>query len=239
MNDVSRRRPQAFIFDCDGTLVRSMGMWLSFYPELVARYGITMTPEDFAATESLAMPEEIAYYHRVLGIGESADALIDEARGMLREKYAHDVLLRPGVRTFLEAAHAAGIPMAIATSTDEDLVRLTLVHNGIDGFFSALVTTEQAGASKEHPDVYDLALERLCEARGIAVPEPADVWVFEDALFGLMSSGSAGYRRVGVYDYEGRAARDDVQRTCEVFVDEFTELALDADGAPTCEVDRG
>lgn len=227
MADSRRATPRAFIFDCDGTLVRSMGMWLTIYPELVARYGISMTPEDFAATESLAMPEEIAYYHRKLGIGESAEALIEELRGMLRDKYAHRIELRPGVRAFLDEARAAGIPMAIATSTDEDLVRLALARNGIEDHFCALVTTAEAGASKEHPDVYNLALERLCAACGMTVPPHDEVWVFEDALFGLLSSGEVGYRRVGVYDYEGRAARDDVRANCEVFVDEFTELSLD------------
>ncbi len=227
MDTMQPAAPRAFIFDCDGTLVRSMGMWLSIYPELVARYGITMTPDDFAATESLAMPDEIAYYHERLGIGESAEALLAELREMLRGKYAREIPLRDGVREFLAQARAAGIPMAIATSTDEPLVRSALRHHGIDGFFPVLVTTEDAGASKEHPDVYDLALERLSAACGMEAPAHRDVWVFEDALFGLRSAGAAGYRRVGVYDYEGRSSRDDVRANCEIFIDEFTELSLD------------
>ncbi len=227
MSDTQRTAPRAFIFDCDGTLIDSMGMWLTIYPELVARYGISMTPEDFAATESLALPDEIAYYHEKLGIGESAEALIAELRGMLADRYAHTIPLREGVAGFLEQARAAGIPMAIATSTDEDLVRGALVRLGIDGFFPVLVTTAEAGASKEHPDVYDLALERLCAATGSEVPGHRDVWVFEDAMFGLASSGSAGYRRVGVYDPHGRADREVVRSRCEIFVDEFSELSLE------------
>ena len=48
------RVPRAFIFDCDGTLLDSMGMWLSIQPELLARHGIETVPSDFARFEHLA-----------------------------------------------------------------------------------------------------------------------------------------------------------------------------------------
>ena len=193
--------PRAFIFDCDGTLIDSMGMWLTIYPELVGRYGVHMTPEDFAATEHLAMPEEIAYYHEKLGIGESAEALIAELKDMLCEKYGHEIRVCPGVRSFLEEARAQGIPLGIATSTDEDMVRLGLAANGLDEFFSCLVTTEEAGASKEHP-------------------------VFEDAMFGLAAAHKAGYHTLGVYDAHGRADRAVVRAGSSIFVDSFEQLSL-------------
>ena len=213
--------PKAFIFDCDGTLVDSMGMWLTIYPELVARYGIHMTPEDFAATESLALPDEMAYYHEKLGIAESGDALLAELRGMIREKYAHEIPLCPGVMAFLKSAEQAGVPMAIATSTDADLVELALTRLGIRRFFRTLVTTEEAGASKEQPDVYDLALARV--APGAA---PADAWVFEDAMFGLKAARGVGYHTLGVYDAHGRADRAVVRANASVFVTAFTQLSL-------------
>lgn len=213
--------PRAFIFDCDGTLIDSMGMWLNIYPELVGRYGIHMTPEDFAATEHLAMPEEIAYYHEKLGIGESAEALIAELKDMLREKYAHEIGACPGVRSFLEEARLQGIPLGIATSTDEDMVRLGLAANGIDGYFTCLVTTEEAGASKEHPDVYHLALSRLAPDAA-----PGEAWVFEDAMFGLAAAHKAGYHTLGVYDAHGRADRNVVRAGSSIFVDSFEQLSL-------------
>lgn len=206
--------PKAFIFDCDGTLVDSMGMWLNAYPELVARYGLSMVPDDFAATEHLALPDEVAYYHEHLGIGSSAEALIDELRDIVRAHYASDVEPMPGVGAFLDAVDAAGIPMVIATSTDRDLVELALSRLGLSRHFTGLVTTKQAGASKESPAVYDLA-------RTLVAPDaaPEDVWVFEDAPFGLTSAGSAGYRTVGIFDPSGRAAREDVRTLADIFLD--------------------
>lgn len=213
--------PRAFIFDCDGTLIDSMGMWLTIYPRLVARYGLHMTPEDFADTESMAMPEEIAYYHRKLGIGASAEALLEEVRGMIRDEYAERIPLCPGVRPFLDEVASAGIPCIIATSTETDFVHAALERLGVDCFFTDIVTTAEAGASKEHPDVYLMALERVAPGA-----RPADAWVFEDAMFGLEAARGAGFPTVGIYDSHGRADRAVVEANATIFIESFADLYL-------------
>lgn len=227
MADTLAARPSAFIFDCDGTLLLSMGMWLTVEVDLLASYGVQATPDDLARFESLSMMGECRAYHETFGVGADGQEVYDRLMAMILERYRTVVVAREGVRAFLDAARDAGIPMAIATSTPENAVRCGLAANGLEGYFDAIATTAEAGASKDHPDVYDLALERLCEARGIEVPARGQVWVFEDAVFGLKSSGAAGYRRVGIFDGQGRAARPDVQANCEIFIDEFSELSLD------------
>ena len=72
-------------------------------------------------------------------------------------------------------------------------------------------------------DRYKLALRRLEERHGHAF----DIaWVFEDAVFGLKSSGAAGFKRVGIYDPHGRMQRDDVRANCDIFIDSYGELDL-------------
>lgn len=62
----------------------------------------------------------------------------------------------------------------------------------------------RGGRSKQFPDVYELALRRLEERHGHKFNRS---WVFEDAVFGLKSSGTAGFKRVGIYDPHGRMER--------------------------------
>ena len=214
--------PRAFIFDCDGTLVDSMGMWVALWPEVAREYGVQTTPEDFDAYEHLSMEEECVAVHRDMGVASSARELEARLRETLAVKYATQVPLRPGVRPFLEAAAAAGIPMAIATSTSRDLVLTCLEACGISDYFKDVVTTAMVGASKEHPDVYDRALE-------IAAPGATrdEAWVFEDAMFGLITAEAAGYRSVGVYDPAGHADRDVVREHASIFIDSFEELTLE------------
>lgn len=221
------RLPRAFIFDCDGTLLDSMGMWLKVQPELLAQHGIETTPDDFARFEHLSLEDECQAYHDTWGICADGAEVLRELDALLRARYATVVPEREGALAFLEAAHTAGIPMAIATSTPRHLVEIGLAKAGMDRYISRVTTTGEAGASKDHPDVYDLALERLCADFGLEDVDPSEVWVFEDAVFGLKGSGLGGYRRVGIFDPAGRASSDDVRSNCEIYIDSYLELPLD------------
>ena len=46
------------------------------------------------------------------------------------------------------------------------------------------------------------------------------------AVFGLKSSGTAGFKRVGIYDPHGRMKRDEVRANCDIFIDSYEELDL-------------
>ena len=219
--------PAAFIFDCDGTLLLSMDVWLRTQPALLARHGVQATADDFAEFEHLSVEEECEGYHRKWGVGASGEELLHELMEILEREYAENIPARPGALAFLEQARAAGIPMAIATSTPEHLVRAGLRHNGMEQFFDVVVTTAEAGRSKQFPEVYNLALERLCATRGIEVPDHEAVWVFEDAEFGLRSARSAGYRLLGIFDPDGRGTAETVRALSDVYIESYSELTLD------------
>ena len=224
---LDQKMPRAFIFDCDGTILQSMGMWLRVQPALLKTYGVDTVAEDFAEFESLSVIGECEGYHRKWGVGKDGQEVYDRLLGMLARGYSEEVSVREGVTDFLESAHEAGVPMAIATSTPAESVQIGLDAFGVGKYFDVIVTTADAGASKDHPDVYNLALEKLSEIHGMKDVVHADVWVFEDMPFGLISSASAGYRRVGIFDPEGRGPRLDVQANSDIFIDSFAELTLD------------
>lgn len=212
----------AFIFDCDGTLVNSTPVWKYSQPELLRRHGISATPEDVAEFEHLALEDECQAYHDKWGIGEGGEELYRELSEILIDGYSK-VPPREGLLAFLEQAKAAGIAMCVATSTPAELVQSALAGAGLDRYMEFITTTGEAGRSKQFPDVYELALRRLEERHGRKFER---AWVFEDAVFGLKSSGAAGFKRVGIYDPHGRMKREDVRANCDIFIDSYEELDL-------------
>ncbi len=218
--------PKAFIFDCDGTILDSMGAWIEASPRLLAEYGIETTPEDFAQFEHLPIEEECAEYHRLWGIGKDGAEIADRLLAMMREAYATRVDVRVGVHEFLDEVRAAGIPMAIATSTEKETIIAGLKAHGLFDYFASITTTGESGVGKDQPDVYNLALSRLASQFDLGEVDHADVWVFEDALFGLQSSGAAGYRRVGIHDPLGRFTVEEVRANSEIFINNYPELSL-------------
>lgn len=212
----------AFIFDCDGTLVNSTPVWKYSQPELLRRHGISATPEDVAEFEHLALEDECQAYHDKWGIGADGEELCRELSEILVDGYSK-VPPREGLLAFLKQAKAAGVAMCVATSTPNELVQVALKGAGLDAYMEFVTTTGEAGRSKQFPDVYELALSRLEERHGCTFD---CTWVFEDAVFGLKSSGTAGFKRVGIHDPEGRMERDEVRDNCDIFIDSYEDLDL-------------
>lgn len=212
----------AFIFDCDGTLVNSSPVWGHAQTELLRRHGIDVTVDDFAQFEHLSLEDECRAYHDTWGIGANGKEVYRELGEILIDGYSK-VPPREGLLAFLEQAKAAGIVMCVATSTPAELVQSALAAAGLDRYMEFITTTGEAGRSKQFPDVYELALHRLEEHHGHKLER---AWVFEDAVFGLKSSGTAGFKRVGIFDPHGRMDRDEVRANCDIFIDSYEDLDL-------------
>ena len=101
---------------------------------------------------------------------------------------AGGVALRPGVVELLDEASAAGLPMAIVTTTSrcnvDALVDATL---GLDGHrrFATVVAAEDAPRKKPDPQAYALAVARL----GLA---PTQTLALEDSPAGVSAARAAG-----------------------------------------------
>lgn len=89
MNDIG------VIFDCDGTLVDSMGAWHEVDRTLAAEAGITLTEADAEAITTMSLPEASAYLHEQCGLGESNEAVLEMIFDRMRAFYANEVEARP------------------------------------------------------------------------------------------------------------------------------------------------
>src|SRR5204862_4864334 len=84
----------------------------------------------------------------------------------------------PGVRTWLERLHDAGVPCAIGSSTHRANIDLSLGLIGITEFFRAIITAEDVTKGKPDPEVFLKGAQALGRA-------PERCVVFEDALVGI------------------------------------------------------
>ncbi len=170
------------IFDCDGTLVDSMGMWTSAFGRLCARHGVSDVPQE--RVESISLLDGCALLHDEYGVEAGADELYEEICALVRDAYEHEVELMPGARRFLDELAAAGVPMIVASSTPVRELRCCLAAHDLSRYFVDVVSTEDVGGrDKEFPDVY------LEAARRLGAPREA-TWVFEDAPFACGRPGA-------------------------------------------------
>lgn len=212
-------RLQSAIFDMDGTLLDSMGMWRTLGSVLAKNHGKTAPPDLDRRVASLGLWEGTAYCKEVCGLPGTVDELVQEIWGTIEHFYRHDVRPKPGLIPFLSILKMEGVWMYVATATDRPLAEAALKTAGIDGFFRGMITSAEAGQSKrEGAEIYERALRRLRSTK-------KDTVVFEDALHALRTAHDAGFRTAAVYD-ESEPDQEEMRRLAEYYIRSFEEMTM-------------
>ena len=210
---------QAAIFDLDGTILDSMGVWSRIDEQFLARRGFAVPPDYAAAIAGRSFVETALYTITRFGLPDSADDLMREWSAMAADEYAHHVCLVPHAADYLRRLYAAGIRLAIATALTETLYRPCLENNGVYELFDVFCSTDEVGCGKSQPDVFLLAAKRLC------VP-PAQCLVFEDILPAVLSAKAAGMYVCGVYEPFSAHHRPAIEQAADQYITGFAEAPL-------------
>ena len=176
----------AVLFDMDGTLVDSEKIWDVSLERLAGHLGGDLTPQLRASLVGSNLPATIATLHVAFGLPASADqaesarVLVEETAVLFREQ----IEWRPGAKDLLAELDAAGVPMALVTSTVRRLTDLVLDGIGRH-WFGATVCGDEVEHPKPAPDPYRRAAELL----GV---NPLHCAAIEDSDTGTTSAVAAG-----------------------------------------------
>ena len=132
---------------------------------------------------------------RVFGKGHFTPEQVREIEMAKERKYQEiyrpDMKALPGLPEFLEAARAAGIPMAIGSAAIPFNIDFVLDGLDIRSYFSSIVSAFDVPVSKPNPDVFLKGASDL----GVA---PENCIVFEDAPKGVEAAANAGMKAVAI-----------------------------------------
>ena len=153
------------IFDMDGTLVDSLMIWEVLWDRFGNRFlnGGKFRPseESDKAVRTMTLKDAMNYLYDVYRIGNSGEELFEFTTETMRDFYSQEVMLKKGVKEFLEYCYQRGVKMCIASATETSLIKTALKHCNIEKYFSEIFSCADIGKGKEEPDVYLMALEYL------------------------------------------------------------------------------
>lgn len=208
------------LFDCDGTLLDSMPMWLNLATDVLASYGVDLPREAERETASMSHEEAAQFYADTFLDGKGADELAARFSKTLEMNYGERLALKPHVREVLDTLKARGIPMAVASSTDAYLLEMCLERLGLCDYFQFVQTVDNSGFSKNSDEYF----QRACDQLGCA---PKDVLFFDDALYALERAKKNGLRIVAVQDDTQSDHDAEIRAISDHYINDFSEILID------------
>lgn len=204
------------IFDLDGTLLDSNGIWLEVDKTFLARRGAPYTKEYYEGVAHTILQNCAVFAKEYLHLEESCEEIIAEWMELAENAY-ENVALKPHVRAYLDRCRAAGHRMAIFTSSVPEHCRAALENHALTPYFEQVLFAQEMGMDKRSPAAFRMAAEALGVKPGACV-------LFDDSLAACKSAKAAGMTVVGVRDAYFSGCEVDMREVCDQFIADFGEL---------------
>lgn len=183
---------KAFIFDMDGVIIDSEPLHSRVKMETFAHFGLPFDEGDLAQYMGRT---SVDIFSDVLKKEHRTDVSVQE---IVNYKHAHYLELAvggaleaiPGSLELIARLRAAGVPLALATSSWRRVVDAILVQFDLTEAFASVISGSELPKSKPDPAIYRLSAEAL----GV---DPRKCVVLEDTAAGVAAAKGAGMYCIG------------------------------------------
>ncbi|KAL3282542.1 hypothetical protein HHI36_005722 [Cryptolaemus montrouzieri] len=182
------------IFDMDGLLIESESIYNKILCEIAASYGKTFDLRIKLKILGTPEPDTARIAIEEMNLPLTVEEFLKVYRKRVDEELTNPVLM-PGAAKLVEHFHRHKVPIAVATSSAEDSMKIkTQHHKQLFSLFHHVVcgsTDPEVKHGKPAPDIF-----LICASRFPDKPDPSQCLVFEDAPNGVKGARAAGMQAV-------------------------------------------
>jgi beta-phosphoglucomutase family hydrolase len=210
---------KAVIFDMDGVLVDSEPLHIQTEKRMFQKMNLDVSDEEHAGymgtATDLMWKQIIGKRNLPLDVAKMTELTIREGLPFFNSLQKIDPM--PGLIDLLEKIKTKNIPMAVASSSDPETIRVILEKSDLRKYFQHAVSSSLVGKSKPEPDVFLHAAKLL----GVA---PENCVVFEDSRNGIKAAKAAGMICIA---YSGANSGHQDQSQANQQIADFNEIDVE------------
>ena len=204
------------IFDLDGTITDTNGLWAEVDREFLSRRGLAPSAEYQRVVERSIYPIAAAFTKEYYRLSDSVEDIMAQWDALALRRY-QEARLKPGAVDYLRQCRAEGRPMALFTACRPALCRTALERFQLTDLFGHIVYAEEIGLEKRDPRCFVELSYRL------GVP-PEACTLFDDSPDNCATAQKAGMTAVGVYDAYYALRQEELKGVCARYIRSFEEL---------------
>ena len=185
------------LFDCDGTILDSMHIWVDPINKVFEKYGFSLdnlSKEDKGKIEALPLDGMCQFIANEIVTDMTKTEVREYFDEIIHDGYQNSLIPKDGVLKKLEELHKKGYKMAIASSTDSVYLKVAFKRLNIEHYFSFLTTPDITNYKKSDKEYWQYAINEF----GV---DSSEVILYDDALYAIKAANSVGINTCGVKDF--------------------------------------
>lgn len=183
---------RTILFDVDGTLVDSVALHARAWQEVFARYGRRVARADVAHYIGMGGDQLVRRFLSAQEIRRFGKRLREERDRHFQTHYLSRVKPFPHVRALFQRLKQDGFAILLGSSGKTREIRHYMRLLKVESLVDTFTTSEDADASKPHPDIFEAALRKAGR------PPARDVLVIGDSPYDAQAATRAGLTSIGV-----------------------------------------
>lgn len=189
-----KQLPDALIFDMDGLLLDTEGIYKRSWSAVASELGFDLTDDLYLELIGITVVDCERRLQRAFGESFPLDRFRVDAKARYEALLDEEgIPLKPGVKELLTWAQDQGLPCGVGTSTVTGQARHHLEFHQIFDRFDAVIGGDQVSHGKPDPEIF-------VKVAGALAREPERCLVFEDAPSGIRAARAGGIPVVWVPD---------------------------------------
>jgi HAD superfamily hydrolase (TIGR01509 family) len=178
----------AFLFDLDGTLVKTDNIYYKVWKEILLQYNIELTEYIF---ENFIQGNNDVYAMERLQIEKSSYDIVDisSQKDELFDRHVDKIIIIEGVFEFIKELQSKGYYICIVTNCNRKTCTSILQYMGLEKYINFVVIGNECKKPKPYSEPYLKAMKLLNISANQCI-------IFEDSQTGLLSAMNAFPRNV-------------------------------------------
>lgn len=204
-----------FIFDMDGTLIDSMGVWQDFGSQYAKLRGLPDGGDWQKPLKTMSLELGAKYVKEHFGLQESTGEILQQWASIISQLYRERAVPKPGALEFLQARR--GKPQVVLTANGRPILEGVVQGMGFAPWLDHTYTAAEMEMEKDDPAIY----RKTAHLMGL---QPEDCVVFEDTLHAIVAAKQAGCRVVAVADHAYPEDAANIRAAADVYITDFAQL---------------